>query len=286
MPTFHDTPPQGDNRTDAYSRHYGSLDFVHDNMTFDYTQFPPSNPVTTPVLPVPRNFLNNWNQPSPEPIAGYYPFLPAADFQRPPMSRPTLQLNHFSPGVDYVSIRSSSSRPPSSGDSLPVSPTEAWNQTPLQPTAPLDQPPVFTVPLTAVEFPSNPSDGEVHFFQCLWRACGVWITSDKEELKRHFKNRHRVFLSNTSAETCCEWSGCSKPLQMGSLRRHIDAHLGLQWQCSVCKQAYTRPDSVTSHAHRHARCQLACAVSIPSEMAYKVEINRGSWVTLTKILQT
>jgi hypothetical protein len=266
MPTFNDALP--------HSRHYGpSLDFGHWNLTPEHTHL---NPVITSGLPVPSSMSNMCD----------YPLFPEMGFQRSPTAHPSSQLSHFFPEVDYVGNSLSYSSPPSSsGDGLSASPTEMWNRVPPQPTAPPVQPLVFTVPLSAVEFPSHPSGSDDHFFQCLWNQCGVWITSDKEALKRHFKYRHGVSLNNTSAGTNCAWFGCAVPLQMGNLHRHIEAHLRLQWKCSVCEKQYTRPDSVISHARRHQdRCQPAHPASIPSVMAYRAEINEGGWVTLTKVL--
>ncbi|KAF8845895.1 hypothetical protein BDN67DRAFT_883 [Paxillus ammoniavirescens] len=270
MPTFNDALP--------HSRHHGpSLDFGHGHLTPEHTYF---NPVITSGLPTPHTMSN---------ICDYSLPLPEMGFQRSPMAYPSPQLNQIFPEVDYVDNSLSYSNPPSSSgdDGLSASPTELRNRVPPQPTAPSIQPLVFTVPLSAVEFPSHPSGNDGHFFQCLWNQCGVWITSDKEALKWHFKHRHGVSLNNTSDGTNCEWSGCAVPLQMGNLHRHIEAHLRLQWKCSVCKRQYTRPDSVISHARRHQdRCQLAHPASIPSVMAYRAEINEGGWVTLTKVLST
>ncbi|KIK94781.1 hypothetical protein PAXRUDRAFT_426097 [Paxillus rubicundulus Ve08.2h10] len=271
MPPFNNVLP--------HSGHYGpSLDFAHGGSTPEHTH---SNPVIASGLPVPRSVSYMWDHPLSHPEVG---------FQRSPMVHPSPQLNQCFPEVDYVDNSNSHfySSPPSSGDDgQPASPAEMWNGTPYQPNAPFmqSQPLVFTVPLSVVEFPSHPGSDD-HFFQCLWNQCGTWITADKDALKWHFQHRHGVSLNNTSAVTSCGWSGCAMPLQMGSLHRHIEGHLRLQWKCSVCEKPYTRPDSVINHVRRHQDpCQAARAASIPSVMAYRAEINEGGLVTLSKVRQ-
>ncbi|KAF9230455.1 hypothetical protein BU15DRAFT_69181 [Melanogaster broomeanus] len=177
----------GDNhlhRIGIHSRHYEPpVDFGPVDPTLEYPRLSPSDGVITPVLHLPRagDMSNNFLH-SVDPIGQYYPFLPTTSFQRPLVPHPAAPFNRFRPDVGFLGNSYSPPTPPSSsgGDSQPVSPTETWNQTHV--AALFDQPLVFTVPLTSVEFPSNPGDEDLHFFQCQWKECGVWITSGKEAL--------------------------------------------------------------------------------------------------------
>ncbi|KIJ66132.1 hypothetical protein HYDPIDRAFT_39266 [Hydnomerulius pinastri MD-312] len=300
MPTVYGTTPHDDGidarlypTTAQLPRQPGHgpvLDSRNNMFALQPAQYTPSNSFGAESLSMPRNVSDNWAHMSSSNAATQYNSAPSlTTFQNSSMSPLVLpDVDHFVPPSDstgdlypYASphfIRGYSS--------LPASPSEASGLGFSQLNASLDDLEWFNVQLTDIEFPKDLND-LTYFFQCRWENCGCWISSDKEPLEFHLKRKHGVGLKgDMSAKTCCKWLGCSgTPLKKGSLLRHIAIHLELHWECSECKQPYTRPDSVSNHVKNQARCGSGHAVSVLSPKAYKAEIN-GNSVTLTKVVQS
>jgi hypothetical protein len=277
---------------DAHMCHYDpSFGFGHDTYMIEHPRALPSPTIPMPMVPA---YLNVGASGCVDPLLASDPTLrwpphyatPAYQHVPPPDSTPSL-----SPPGNFDSESSSSPSPPlSTGNHglIALSPPEMLDQIQPQPitTTSTSQLYTFTISLQNIEFPPVFNAGDMQFFQCTWQNCGIWITSDKEAVKDHLTRAHSVvFKGNSTESACCEWNGCSTSLQTCGLARHFQTHLSLQWLCSVCKGPYTRPDSVTYHAHRQPRCKLAQAISVPSPMAFRARINGDATVTLTKILQ-
>ena len=291
MSTLTGYPQYGGGVIDARMCHYDpSFGFGHDNYMVEHPRALPSPIIAMPMVPTyPDVGAPSYVDPTlpSVPTLRWSPHYAAPAYQHspPPDSTPSL-----SPSGNFDSGSYSSASPPlSTGNHslVSLSPPEMSDHIQPQPvtTTSTDQLYTFTIPLQNVEFPPN-AGGWHEFFRCCWQNCGIWLTSDKEAVKDHLTRIHGVVFMGKSTElACCEWVGCSSSPQTCGLVRHFLTHLGLQWLCSVCNGAYSRPDSVRDHALRQPRCELAQAISIPSPMAYRARINGDATVTLTKILK-
>ncbi|KAF8420576.1 hypothetical protein L210DRAFT_805152, partial [Boletus edulis BED1] len=95
---------------------------------------------------------------------------------------------------------------------------------------------------------------------CSWEDCGIWITCEHDAVKNHMARVHDVALKETTNDPIrirCKWTHCSSSSKRSGMVRHLRTHFRLRWLCSVCSVAYTRPDSVMSHANGKPRCELA-----------------------------
>ncbi|KAF8430702.1 hypothetical protein L210DRAFT_3730520 [Boletus edulis BED1] len=199
----------------------------------------------------------------------HHPHADCSDIHRPSPSG----------NVDFSSYSSTSSPPSSIGQS-PVAPLTKMSDQ-IQPqsitTASFDQHYTITVSLDTIEFPPVPTSGNYHSSSAAGRTVeyGSLASTTRSRTTWHASTTWR---SRRQRTTRYEYAAS------GLIARRLRKGAGMVVVLGVLV-AYTRPDSVMSHANGKPRCELAQPVSYPSEMAYRARRNGDGTVTLTKIVQ-
>ena len=113
----------------------------------------------------------------------------------------------------------------------------------------------------------------VHFFNCFFDDCGSWVPDTRNSFELHLAKNHGILLRGDPASIiCCGWQGCRRHIKRGNFPRHLRKHLEYKWGCSQCGQQFSRPDSVSDHSQKKAKCSGARPVSLVSPRAYKAEV--------------
>ncbi|KAG2043754.1 hypothetical protein BDR03DRAFT_330654 [Suillus americanus] len=101
---------------------------------------------------------------------------------------------------------------------------------------------------------------------CCWdnegTPCNHELQVMTKNILAHFRQHHRIDADPEGSFTC-SWitphiGCCGRKLKIDSFSRHIIAHIGIKFRCSVCsKRMAARNDLAAKHRRRHPACSQA-----------------------------
>ncbi|KAH7912322.1 hypothetical protein BJ138DRAFT_804999 [Hygrophoropsis aurantiaca] len=110
-------------------------------------------------------------------------------------------------------------------------------------------------------------------YPCRWGDCQQCIPGDRNKIRMHLKNHHRIPVDGSQVK--CGWMACCRSEIRGdTIPRHVQMHLKVRWACSGCGTLFTRQDSGTRHAEK-GPCVGAVMYELPGPDAVA---NPGEWV--------